>query len=61
MKYKCGRILEVKTAIALDEKRASYDKILAMFLKDTETQQLFIKKAKQLGFWEKIQQLMQEG
>lgn len=55
---KCANVLEVKTAVELDEKRKGYDDILAKFLKDSETQALFVKKARELGFWEEIKQLI---
>jgi hypothetical protein len=54
----CGHVLEVRTAVALDEQRQGYDDMITDFFKDKETQALFIKKAKEKGYWEKIKALM---
>ncbi|MBI1742889.1 site-specific integrase [Candidatus Acetothermia bacterium] len=53
---KCAQVLDLKAAIALDEKRKQYDERIASFLKDKDAQVFFAKKARELGLWEKLKQ-----
>jgi len=54
---KCGGVLEVKTAIALDEKRGGFDNILTSLMDEETVQEALVKAAMKKGLGKKLMDL----
>jgi len=52
--YKCGSILDVNTAVELDEERRKGDDVMAQLMKDSEVQKLLAKRIIDLGLKDKL-------
>ena len=51
---KCGGILDVDTALELDEQRSKGDKLMAELVKDPEIQRTLVKKIIEMGLKERL-------
>lgn len=53
---KCAQVLDVKTAISMDEKRREYDEMINLFLKDPAAREYFSRKAMEMKLLQRANQ-----
>jgi hypothetical protein len=58
---KCGGVLDVQTAMALDEKRGGFDDILSELTQEEEFQKALVKTLMKKGLGRKMMELLKSG